>query len=243
MVEGYLGEVKPAAAPAPKAIIAPHAAYVYSGAIAASAYARLAGARDVVRRIVLIGPAHHFPFAGVATTSANAWATPLGRVTVEAEAVCQIAPLPQVCVLDEAHAPEHALEVHLPFLQVVLGHFKILPLLVGDASDGEVAEIIEKLWGGDETRFVISSDLSHFHDDARARELDAVTARAIEGLRPEDIGEGQACGRVAIRGLLQAASRHGLRAHTVAMGNSGDAAGGRAKVVGYGAWTFEQPEQ
>jgi AmmeMemoRadiSam system protein B len=231
--------VKLSTAAAPKAIIAPHAGYVYSGPIAASAYARLRAARDTVNRVVLIGPAHYVPFAGLAATSAEACATPLGTVPVDSEAVQQISQLPQVNVFDEAHAPEHALEVQLPFLQIVLGDFKIVPLLVGDASDADVTEVIEKLWGGDETRFVISSDLSHYHDYASARELDAATANAIECLRPEDIGREQACGYVPIRGLLLAAKTHGLRVETVDLRNSGDTAGPRSEVVGYGAWAFE----
>jgi AmmeMemoRadiSam system protein B len=148
----------------------------------------------------------------------------------------QVSSLPQISVMDSAHGREHALEVELPFLQVVLGEFSLVPLVVGDASDPELAEVFDRLWDGDETRFVISSDLSHYQEYARARELDAATARAIERLSAEDIGEDQACGRVPIRGLLQAARNHGLRAHTLDLRNSGDTAGPRDQVVGYGAW-------
>jgi len=240
MIEGFLREVKRTDAPAPKAIIAPHAGYIYSGPIAASAYARFAAARDSINRVVLLGPSHRVPFDGLATTSAETWATPLGAIPVDTAAIQQIRSLRQVCVLDTAHAYEHSLEVHLPFLQVVLADFKIVPLVVGDAGDEEVAEVIETLWDGDETRFVISSDLSHYHDYTTARELDAATARAIESLKPRDIGEEQACGRVPIQGLLHAARRHALHVHTVDLRNSGDTAGPHDQVVGYGAWAFTE---
>jgi MEMO1 family protein len=180
-------------------------------------------------------------FEGLATVSAGFFATPLGRVPVDTAAVRDLcARLPQVGILEEAHVREHSLEVHLPFLQVVLGEFKIVPLLVCDASDDEVAEAVETLWDGDETRFVISSDLSHYHDYVAARALDAATARAIEGLHAGEIGEEQACGRVPIRGLLRAARRHGLRAATLDLRNSGDTAGPRREVVGYGAFAFAE---
>jgi len=239
MIEGFLREAKPSTTSAPKAVIAPHAGYVYSGPIAASAYARFAPAHDVIKRVVLLGPSHYVAFRGLATTSAEAWTTPLGAVPVDTEAARQVTALPQVSVMDEAHAQEHSLEVQLPFLQIVLGEFKIVPLVVGDAEDEEVARVLEMLWGGDETRLVISSDLSHYYNYARARELDAATARAIEHLRPRDIGHEQACGRVPIRGMLRAAKTHGLHVETVDLRNSGDTAGSRSKVVGYGAWTFE----
>jgi AmmeMemoRadiSam system protein B len=240
MVEDFLRQVAAADAPAPKAVIAPHAGYIYSGPIAASAYARLAPARDIIKRVILLGPSHHVPFDGLAASSAEAFVTPLGAVPVDADAVKAICLLPQVSVRDEAHASEHSLEVHLPFLQVVLAEFKIVPLVVGDATDEQIGEVIHALWGGPETGFVISSDLSHYHDYASARELDAATARAIEELRPQDIGQEQACGRAPIRGLLRTARKRGLRARTVDLRNSGDTAGPRSEVVGYGAWTFEE---
>jgi len=239
MIEGFLRQVKAGDARAPKAVIAPHAGYVYSGPIAASAYARFSPARLAIRRVVLLGPSHYVAFRGLATTSAETWATPLGAVPVDTEGVHHITALPQVSILDEAHAQEHSLEVHLPFLQIVLVEFKIVPLVVGEAEDDEVAQVIETLWGGDETCFVISSDLSHYYDYATARELDAATARTIEHLRPRDISREQACGRVPIRGLLCAARTHGLRVETVDLRNSGDTAGPRSEVVGYGAWAFE----
>lgn len=239
MVEGFLSQAKGKPGRVPRAIIAPHAGYVYSGPVAASAYACLTPARDLIERVVLIGPSHRVSFEGLAATGAAAFATPLGEVPVDRVAVREIcARLPQVRVLDEAHAGEHALEVHLPFLQVVLAKFKVVPLLVGDASDDEVAEVIEALWNGGETCFVISSDLSHYYDYGSARELDAATARAIEALHPAAVGVEQACGRIPIRGLLRSAQRHGMQACTVDLRSSGDTAGPRHEVVGYGAFIF-----
>lgn len=232
-------DAKSATGTPPKALIAPHAGYAYSGPIAASAYARWLPAGDAIKRVVLLGPPHYVAFQGLAATCAETWTTPLGAVPVDMDTVSQILALPHVTILDEAHAREHSLEVQLPFLQVVLSEFKIVPLVVGEAGEDETAQVLETLWGGDETRFVISSDLSHYHHYARARELDAATARAIEQLRPQDIGHEQACGRVPIRGLLRAAKAHGLRAETVDLRNSGDTAGPRTEVVGYGAWAFQ----
>ena len=241
MVEGFLREVKTAPGPVPKAIIAPHAGYVYSGPVAASAYARLAPARETIKRVVLLGPSHYAMFDGLAATSAAAFSTPLGAVPVDTTAVRDIcARLPQVSVRDEAHADEHALEVQLPFLQVVLADFKIVPLLVGDASDKEVAEVIEALWGGVETRLVISSDLSHYHDYQTAQQTDRETARAIESLNGKALGAKQACGRMPICGLLCAAKERGLRCRAVDLRNSGDTSGGRDRVVGYGAFVFTE---
>jgi len=240
MVQGFLSGALPDAAAAPKAVIAPHAGYIYSGPIAASAYARLAPARLVIKRVVLIGPSHFVSFEGLAAASAQAFATPLGLVPVELEAVGRICALPQVMVLDQAHAREHSLEVQLPFLQVALGDFQIVPLLLNNAADEVVDRVLDALWGGPETCWVISSDLSHYHAYASAREMDAATSRAIEQLRPQDITEDQACGRVPICALLRAARRHGLRARTVDLRNSGDTAGQRSQVVGYGAFVFEE---
>lgn len=240
MIEEFLREVKRSDAPVPKAVIAPHAGYIYSGPIAASAYARFAPARNTIKRIVLLGPSHHVPFAGLAATGAETWTTPLGAIPVDSTAIEKLGSLRQVAILDRAHADEHSLEVQLPFLQVVLADFKIVPLVVGDAEDEEVAEVIDRLWGGPETRFVISSDLSHYYDYKTAQRLDLATAQAIERLRPEDIGDEQACGRIPVRGLLCAARQHGLRVRTVDLRNSGDTAGPRHQVVGYGAWAFEE---
>ena len=227
--------------PVPKAMIAPHAGYVYSGAVAATAYAPLRAARDIITRVVLMGPAHRVPVRGLAAVTMGAFATPLGEVPVDREAVARAVALPQVVALDEPHALEHSLEVHLPFLQEVLGDFSIVPLVVGEASAEEVAEVLDLLWGGPETLIVVSSDLSHYHDYETARRMDQATTRAIEQLRPGDIGREQACGRVPISGLLTMARRRGLSCTTVDVRNSGDTAGPRDQVVGYGSYLFLEP--
>jgi hypothetical protein len=240
LITDLLAEVPPATGPAPKALIAPHAGYLYSGPIAASAYAQLIPARDQIKRVVLFGPSHYVAVNGLATTSAEGFATPLGIVPVDVEAVRQVRLLPQVSELDEAHAQEHSLEVQLPFLQCVLGDFTLVPLAVGDATPEEISQVLDALWDGPETRFVVSSDLSHYHDFPTARRLDRATAKAIEALKPAGIGEEGACGRMPIRGLLQSARRHGLHARTVDLRNSGDTAGPHDQVVGYGAFVFEE---
>ena len=242
LVNDLLANVQPSDAPAPKALIAPHAGYVYSGPVAASAYARFKPARDLINRVVLVGPSHFVPVEGLAASSAEAFATPLGPVRVDTEAVRKLARFSQATVLDEAHLHEHSLEVHLPFLQVVLEDFSIVPLVAGEATAAQVAEVLDALWDGPETRFVISSDLSHYLDSDAAHRLDRRTADAVEKLRPEDISDEQACGRIPIRGLLQAARGHHLCARTVDLRNSGDTAGPRNQVVGYGAFVFEAAE-
>jgi AmmeMemoRadiSam system protein B len=229
-----------ASQPAPKALIAPHAGYIYSGPIAASAYARFIPAREVISRIVLLGPAHFVPFDGLAASSAEGFATPLGIVPVDQEAVSQLVGCSQVFIFDEPHVCEHSLEVQLPFLQTVLDRFKLVPLAVGEATAEDVSRVLELLWGGPETRFVISSDLSHYLDYDSARRLDRATANAIEALQPAQLAEDGACGRIPLCGLLRAASAHGLRARTVDLRNSGDTAGPRDQVVGYGAFAFEE---
>jgi AmmeMemoRadiSam system protein B len=224
--------------PAPKALIAPHAGYVYSGSIAASAYGRLREAAERIHRVVLVGPAHQLPVRGIAASGAGWFETPLGRVPTDREALASILDLPQIIVRDEAHEFEHSLEVQIPFLQVVLNNFQIVPLLVGDATSKEVAEVLERLWGGPETCIVVSSDLSHYHDYETARQFDTATSRAIEQLAPEEIGSEQACGHIPIKGLLKLAKRHGLSARMVNLQNSGDTAGPRGQVVGYGSYVF-----
>jgi hypothetical protein len=238
MVADFLGAVH-ATGTVPKAIIVPHAGYIYSGPIAASAYARIQPARGRITCVVLLGPAHRVGFHGLALSSADCFQTPLGRITVDQEAVKKISGLPQVQVMDAAHMQEHSLEVHLPFLQEVLGEFSLVPLVVGDAEPSEVAEVLEALWGGPETLIVISSDLSHYHDYKTAQRLDRATSQAIEQLRLEDIQYDHACGRNPVSGLLQVARQRGLKAKTVDLRNSGDTAGSHDRVVGYGAYIFE----
>lgn len=223
----------------PKALIAPHAGYVYSGPIAANAYARLLAARDLIKRVVLLGPSHRVPLRGLAASGADAFATPLGEVAVDRDLTAKLAALPQVRIDDLPHAGEHSLEVQLPFLQTVLGEFTLCPLVVGDAGPGEVAEVLDLAWGGPETVIIVSSDLSHYHDYTTAIRMDSATSRAIEDLRGEDIDYEHACGRDPINGLLHAAREKSLKARTIDLRNSGDTAGPRDRVVGYGAYAFE----
>lgn len=237
MVGGFLAASE-SSKNAPKALIAPHAGYIYSGPVAASAYASLAPLRGIVRRVILLGPSHRIGFQGLASTSADYYRTPLGDIPIDRNALRQLQDLPQVRELDQAHATEHSLEVQLPFLQEVLGEFALVPLVVGDAEPEEVDEVLERLWGGPETLIVISSDLSHYHDYRTAHQMDSSTSQAIEQLRYQDVGYDDACGRNPVRGLLLAAQHLGLKGHTVDLRNSGDTAGPRDAVVGYGAYLF-----
>jgi AmmeMemoRadiSam system protein B len=242
-VAGYLeaasahAKSQPAQTP-PKALIAPHAGYVYSGPVAASVYARLAPVRARIERVVLLGPSHRVPLPGLAASGADVFLTPLGEVPVDRQAVERLLRFPQVKLLEAAHEGEHSLEVQLPFLQRVLERFSLVPLSVGDATPEEVDAVLEELWGGPETLIVVSSDLSHYYDYDTARKLDAQTTQAIEALDPRGLGTDSACGRVPARGLLLAARRHGLSVETVDLRNSGDTAGPRHQVVGYGAYVF-----
>ena len=234
-VQNFLTQAHPQTT-LPKAIIAPHAGYIYSGPVAASVYASLAGAN--IHRVVLLGPSHRVGFKGMAVSSMDAFATPLGNIPIDQAAIEQVRQLPEVGFLEQAHAQEHSLEVHLPFLQEVLGDFKLVPLVVGDAAPEPVGRVLETLWGGPETLIVISSDLSHYHDYQTARKLDSATSQAIVDLRFEDIDHGDACGRNPIRGLLWLARRKGLSGEIIDLRNSGDTAGSRDQVVGYGAYVF-----
>ena len=240
-VAAYLAEApRPAAERAPKAIIAPHAGYMYSGAIAASIYRRLEPLRGTVRRVVLAGPAHRVYVHGIAVPAANAFATPLGQVPLDGEAIARLRSLPFVEVSDRAHALEHSLEVHLPFLQSVLGSFSLVPLVVGDASPEEMARAFELLWGGAETLVVVSSDMSHYLPYDSARDVDRNTARAIIELDAH-LDPEEACGAAPINGLLRIAQSHRMAAEMVDLRNSGDTAGGLDRVVGYGAFAFTEP--
>jgi AmmeMemoRadiSam system protein B len=229
----------------PKALIVPHAGYVYSGAIAASAYAALKNVAPRIRRVVLLGPTHRVSVRGLALPGADAFATPLGTIQVDSEAAKIIAHLPQVVVSPQAHAQEHSLEVQLPFLQTVLTDFKLLPLAVGMSTAEEVAEVLELLWGGDETLIVISSDLSHYLPYDMAKRVDGVTVQSVLDLT-HGISHEQACGATPINGLLLSARRHHLAPHLLDLRNSGDTAGPRDGVVGYAAFAFtpsDNPER
>ena len=245
MLRAQVNELLTAALPAeelttpPKAIIVPHAGYMYSGAIAANGYAPLRGLRDGPRRVVLLGPPHRQPVSGFALPAAQGFSTPLGVVPVDGEAAETLRQLPDVVVDDRPHAQEHCIEVLLPFLQTLLDRFEIVPLLVGSATPERVADGLELLWGGPETLIVVSSDLSHYlcYEDSRA--LDRSTARQMLDLRPCLHGE-QACGACAVNGLLSAAAQRGLEPYLLDLRSSGDTAGDRSRVVGYASLAFVQ---
>jgi hypothetical protein len=237
MVEGFLHAGPPAEdRPAPKAIIAPHAGYLYSGPIAGSAFHALAAAAETIERVVLLGPSHFVPIRGLALPGDPRFATPLGEVRVEPEGAQAALRLPQVRMIPEAHAREHSLEVEVPFLQTLLGEFVLVPLVAGAATGEEVAEVLERLWGGPETLIVISSDLSHYLRYEAARRADRETADRILALEP--LEPQQACGAVPINGLLEAARRRDLIPELLDLRNSADTAGDPSRVVGYGAFAF-----
>jgi len=221
----------------PKALIVPHAGYIYSGATAALAYRQLAPGRDRIRRVVLLGPVHRVPVRGLALPGVAAFDTQLGRIPVDQDGVAALAPLPQVVVSPEAHAMEHSLEVQLPFLQTVLDDFTLLPLAVGHASPAEVAQVLDTVWGGPETVIVISSDLSHFLPYRQAQAVDQASVRQMLQL-DATLTHDQACGGTPVNGLLLAAPAHGLTAELLGQCNSGDTAGDRDRVVGYAALAF-----
>ena len=237
LVDGYLQNPKTHDI-SPKALIAPHAGYIYSGSIAGNAYAYLSELRAKIKRVVLLGPAHRVAFSGLGLSSAESFATPLGTVPVDHTVDNDLHALPQVQINDQAHWMEHSLEVHLPFLQILFDAFKLIPIVVGDADKEEVAEVLESVWGGPETLIVISSDLSHYKNYEDAQAVDLQTTRAIEAMQADHISYDQACGRNPIRGLLHLAKRMNLKMRTVDVRNSGDTAGDKKRVVGYGAYVF-----
>lgn len=224
----------------PKALIAPHAGYVYSGPIAARLYARVKNAADTITRVVLLGPSHRVGFRGIAASSADMFRTPLGDIPLDKEAIEQIIRLPNTDYLDQAHEQEHSLEVHLPFLQSTLQKFHLVPLVVGDAQPEDVARVLDVLWGGKETLIVISSDLSHFQPYKDAQIMDRATSLQIEALR-DDIKGDQACGCKPINGLMYLARKKDLTVHAIDIRNSGDTVGTKDRVVGYGAFVVEEP--
>ncbi len=226
----------------PKALICPHAGYVYSGAIAASAYAALKDVAPRIRRVVLLGPTHRVAIRGLALPDADAFDTPLGRIGLDTDAMHALASLPQITVSHEAHRLEHSLEVQLPFLQSVLKDFTLLPLAVGMATAEEVAEVLESVWGGDETLIVVSSDLSHYLSYAAAQAVDHETVRDILDLQ-QPIAHDHACGATPINGLILAARRHRLKPQLLDLRNSGDTAGSNSKVVGYASIAFTHGDE
>jgi AmmeMemoRadiSam system protein B/AmmeMemoRadiSam system protein A len=219
----------------PKALIVPHAGYIYSGAVAAHAYQEIALARGIVKRVVLLGPTHRVAVRGLALPGAEFFDTPLGRIPIDQEAAQALAGLPQVVTSAPAHAMEHSLEVQLPFLQKVLGEFKLLPLAVGSASVAEVAGVLERLWGGPETLIVISTDLSHYHAYAEARAIDGATVQKIAAFA-SDLSHEEACGATPLNGLLSVSKKRHMHISLLAACNSGDTAGGKGQVVGYSSF-------
>jgi AmmeMemoRadiSam system protein B len=238
MLSEYL-HVADSNAKAPKAIIAPHAGYIYSGAIAASVYARLKSVRHIIKRVVIVAPSHRVAFYGMALSEAEHFITPLGSIAVDMQGIQAIAQLPFVHYLEQAHAQEHSLEVHLPFLQMTLDDFCIVPIVVGEATPEQVSSVLQTLWGGEETLIVISSDLSHYHDYATAQQLDQATSNAIENLQYEQLSFESACGKIPVSGLLKLARDHSLVVKNIDLRNSGDTAGDKQRVVGYGSFVIE----
>ncbi len=220
----------------PKAIIVPHAGYIYSGIFAAAAY-NLVASSAVISQVVLLGPSHKVPLRGMALSSSDFFRTPLGDIAADKSDIGQLLQLPGVTVNDQAHLHEHSLEVQLPFLQVVLERFEILPVVVGLTPAHEVAALLENVWGGDETLIVVSSDLSHYHSYSEAVRIDKETSKDVQSFSTHIHGE-QACGCYAVNGLLCEAKRRGLAVNELVVANSGDTAGDHQRVVGYGAYAF-----
>ena len=236
-VDGYMAEATSVLPSRPHALIAPHAGYQYSGSVAANAYATLLPWVDKITKVAVLAPSHRVPFRGIATNSAEGFKTPLGTVKVEREIVDAVERLPGVSTFDDAFAQEHAMEVQLPFLQSILPDFTLVPLIVGNADNEDVARVIEHLVD-DDLFIVVSSDLSHYHDYLTCRLRDRDTTVEIERLHADAIGPYDACGAYPIRGLLAVAANHGWQAKTLDLRNSGDTAGNKSQVVGYGAYAF-----
>jgi len=235
-VKAYLSGPR-AAARMPKALIVPHAGYIYSGPVAGRAYASLESGSHSLRRVVLFGPSHRTWFSGLAIPSVGAFETPLGAVPLDQAALEELRGLPQVVVADEPHALEHSLEVQLPFIQLLAPEARIVPIVAGQATPAEVDAVLDVLWDGDETLIVASSDLSHYNSYATAQTCDSATAQAILDCR-EDLKGHQACGCIVINGLARAIRKRGLGPELLDLRNSGDTAGDKQRVVGYGAFGF-----
>jgi AmmeMemoRadiSam system protein B len=237
-VDELLAKAKTLDVAVPKAIIAPHAGYIFSGPIAATIYKTLLPSKDTIKRVILLGPAHRVGFNGIASTRLHQFATPLGLIPVDTDSIQSVLKLPGMSIYEHAYDMEHSLEVQLPFLQTVLSSFTLVPFVVGNADPQLVANLLEHLWGGEETLIVISSDLSHYYDHATAQKLDSATSKAIVELKPDDIADNQACGRIPVKGLLLAAAKLHLHAQVLDLRNSGDTIGPKDRVVGYGAYHF-----
>ena len=225
---------------APKAIIAPHAGYIYSGFTAAAVYNRLYPSCETIRRVIMLGPCHRVAINYAALPSSKLFQTPIGNIPVDTDSIDNIKHLDYVKIFNATHAKDHCIEIHLPFLQMILKKFKIVPIIIGDISPLKVAEIIETLWGGPETLILVSSDLSHYLDHTQANTLDSQTSKIIERMDFEALRSDQACGCHSIKGLLMVARKKRLSAYTADVRNSGDTAGSKDRVVGYGSWYFER---
>jgi AmmeMemoRadiSam system protein B len=236
-VDALLSRAERSREPGLAGIIAPHAGYIYSGPIAAKAFATLAATDAVFRRVLLVGPAHYVPVSGVAAPSSAAFATPLGKIPLDRDAIASLVEAGLVSIDDRAHAREHSLEVELPFLQTVLGQFTLIPLLAGDVEPTQVAAIIDAVLDK-RTLLVVSTDLSHYLGYASAQQRDLATAETIEHLAFDRLGPYDACGFAALNGALCAASGRQWRVRRLDLRNSGDTRGDRGSVVGYGAWAF-----
>ncbi len=227
----------------PKALIAPHAGYPCSGQIAANAYKNWMNQKDEIERIVLIGPSHFVALRNIAIPSFEVFKTPFGEVPIDNEIISTILDLPKVLINNKPHLKEYSLEVHIPFLQTLIGNFKLVPILAGGVSGDEVATVLESLWGNESTRFLVSTDLSHFHNYEKAKQIDLKTAQAIEAMNPIEISESQACGHIPLKGMLLAAKRKGLSIKRIELKNSGDTISKKDKVVGYGSWAIFSKEE
>jgi hypothetical protein len=221
----------------PKALVVPHAGYAYSGAVAAAAYRKLAGAEGTIRHVVLVGPSHRVPMRGLAMPSCDFFATPCGETPVDDKGRRHLRELGLAGISDAPHAVEHSLEVQLPFLQAVLTDFDVLPIAIGQVPGGHVARALEAVWGGSETLVVVSSDLSHYHTHSEALQLDGMTTSSILARR-SDLSDEQACGAEGINGLLEVARHKGLKVELVDQRTSADTAGDRSRVVGYGSYAL-----
>lgn len=222
--------------PKPKALIVPHAGYMYSGPVAAHAYHHIKNLKNIVTNVVLLGPSHKIPFLGIATTNADYFATPLNTIKVNKEMIEKSLKLNGIHILEEAFETEHCLEVQMPFLQMLLDDFTISPFLVGDTKPETVQNLLNVLWGNEDTLIIISSDLSHFHSYDSAKKMDTSTSTAIESASPKELDVESACGRLPIKGLLLAAKEKNLTVKLLDLRNSGDTAGDKSSVVGYGAY-------
>ena len=237
-ITAMLEAVEPTSEPRPRVLIAPHAGYIYSGAVAAHAYARLKPWREQISRVAILGPAHRVPVTGLGISAMDAFETPLGAIPIDTDEVAALSELRQITVNDRAHAPEHSIEVHLPFLQSVLAGFRIVPLVVGDASPKDVREVIERWWDADDTLILISTDLSHFLDYATAQTVDARTDQWIRAFQYGSIGPEHACGCRPLNGMLQLANERQAHIERLMLCNSGDTAGSRDRVVGYASYAL-----